>query len=272
MRYKINQLLSESEIGNVTRAGSGQNEVTDVYTCLSFSLPALNTSRICVMTMTAFCTPSLIQNSRSTSLRDGPKMCARTPGDENPNPSLYSQYIDSSRLNKAPILTINNFGNEDYNSVGLELKTLARDLPAAASLKVDVDRGHARTGPTQANPTLWSKYYSASDVNKAPFVFVNGSYDRANDCAVGVAFTDVPLQVDAPQQILDSIVQLENSDAAPLADKGSLMPNAGDNMAPIITLNDRGDPDGADSVGLEMVDIGLNEFVAESLLKKYRRD
>lgn len=198
-------------------------------------------------------------------------MCARTPGDENPRPSLYSQYIDSSRLNKAPFLTINDFGNEEFNSISVELKTLGRDLPAAASLKVDLDRGHAPTGSTQASPSLWSKYYSPANVNKAPFVFVNGSYARPNDCGVGVIFADVPLQVNAPQQILDDIVRLETPDAVPLTDKSSLMPNGGDNAAPVITLNDRGDPDGADSVGLEMIDIGLNEYAASLILKKYQK-
>ena len=140
---------------------------------------------------------------------------------------------------------------------------------AAASLKVD--GGHDPKDSSQADPALWSKYYPVDKVNQAPFIFLCGQAKDPINCGFGVTFTEVPLQVDAPAEILASdpkpLLQWRPTE---MALKGELMPLGGDNKAPEFFLNENADPYGDDEVGVAMVDQPLNLPAAEYILRKYR--
>lgn len=208
----------------------------------------------------AFSTPVALRTPAPVRSH-APRMCARIPGDTAAAPSKYNQYIDATRLNKAPLITINAFPNQDYNNVTVSLATLTADEGAAAS--VAKPKGHNPAGSEQADSSLWSKYYDVNTVNTAPYVRV---MQRPGEFAVGITMTEVPLQVNASQDILDgSIVR-----ALPVPIDDVKVTLRADNKAPVIILEDRGDPMGADSASVAMVEQPLNLAAAEYILQLYR--
>lgn len=216
--------------------------------------------------MTAFApsTPLVATRGASSSTRGSTRMCARTPGDTAAPPSTYSQYIDASRLNKAPIINLNAFPNADYNNVSVSLDVVRADQGAAAQIAVE---GHNPKDSAQADPALWSKYYSPDTVNQAPFIFFTGTIKDPINCGFGVTFTDVPLQVAAPAAILaeasfEPAPAWQPKQAALL---GALMPKGGDNMAPEFSF----DPNGEGKIGVTMTEQPGNMAVAEYILRKY---
>lgn len=217
---------------------------------------ARNSVNVCsTSNMLGFCASSPVGRiSASTQKVDVPRMCARTPGDTAAAPSKYAQWIDSSRLNKAPMITLNAFPNEEYNNVSVALTTLQADQAAAA--QISVTKGHCPTDSGQADSSKWESHYSKETVNSAPFVFVNGSASDPLSCAVGVTMTQVPLQVEVPQNILDMPVG-----ASAQVDALTM----GNSFAPDIMLNQVGD-----NVQFAMTQVPLNPAAAEYILKKYQ--
>ncbi len=186
-------------------------------------------------------------------------MCARTPGDESAAPSKYSQYISGSRLNKAPLITMNSFADENCSNISVSLVELHTDLGAAASLLA----GEGWAPPREAgpDPSLYSKYYDPATVNRAPFVTVSGSAKKYKMCAISVAMLDVPLRVNLPQAILDQ--NLGGSEYISIME--------GLPIAPEIQLIDKKDSDAKNVVNVSFPVQPLNLVGAQVILNKYRK-
>lgn len=229
--------------------------------------------------MSAFAAPLSVGSHHVTSVTvsHDMQMCARTPGDTAAPPSKYAQFISPDRLNKAPMISLGSFPNEEANYISVSLNTVRAEESAAASLK-GYENGHNPSDSGQADPALWSQYYDPATVNQAPFIFICGQATGVgnfmNKLSIGLSMKAVPLQVRLPADILAN----DPKPSLPwrptnMAMTGALMPysNGKPNWAPAISMADLNDPFGKDTVGVAMEPcIGI-PAAAEYILKKYRK-
>lgn len=209
----------------------------------------------------AFAAPTALTARAPAAIRPHTRMCARTPGDASASPSKYSQYINASRLNKAPLISVNNYPNKDYNYVSVSLATLPTDIGAATTLLAGV--AGAETYAPSAGPDVWGAYYDAATINTAPFISIAGSDKDASKCAVAVAMYEVPLQKNVPKAILEA-----SGDADP--DAGRAVMYRRPAKVPVIKAVDGGD-DYKSQVSIEFPIAYPNLAAAEAILNQYRK-
>lgn len=178
----------------------------------------------------------------------------------------YLQFLPPGRVNKAPVITINNVGNEAHNSVDVRLADLVADQSAAATMLAGLHPSSEKA-PAAA---LWSRYYDPETVNEAPLISMNGGADmQARWQYVCVVQTTVPTNEDAGAAILASApldpdhlavrTRIENDYRA----AGRL------DMAPYVSVTSPSPPDSG-SVKSEDAIVGLNLYAAKQILAQYR--
>lgn len=215
----------------------------------------------------AFTAPVALHLKKHVGSKSSTAMCAVTPGDSTANRSKYAAFIDSSRLNKAPIININAFPNEDYNYVSVEMQVIRAEEYAAASFPKPA--GHDPKDASRASEDKWAAHFDPKTVNTAPFIhIIDGKSDKQR--GIGVSWNEVALQVNVPEAILGSTLIPVFGPVAKSYGSKSKSSSISD-LAPEISISGKGDdPYGSDSVSVAMVKQPLNLYNAELILKKYR--
>lgn len=209
----------------------------------------------------AFAAPTALSPRAASGVRPTTRMCARTPGDESAAPSLYSQYINASRLNKAPLISLGDYPNKDANYVSVSLTTLRTDVAAAKTLLAGV--AGAETYAPSAGPDVWGAYLDPKTINQAPFVAIAGSGTEPNKCAVQVTMQEVPMQKNVPKAILDNAGPPCNVETA----KKIFSRPA---KVPVINIVDKGNVYDS-QVSIEFPVAIPNPAAAEAILSTYRK-
>lgn len=139
-------------------------------------------------------------NARRRS--NAPRMTANWPDDDGAPYTKFLSFIPPDRLNKAPVITINAFPNEEYNGVGVRLADMAADGAAGDAIKAGIPP------PLEGSPaaeSLYSKYYDPATVNEAPLVSVFGSAADPNKCGFAVIQCATPLRINESAEILEEL-------------------------------------------------------------------
>lgn len=212
---------------------------------------------------TTFTSPSTPPAAKDSSLRVATSMTVRTePDPTGPATQKYLQFIDTDRLNKAPVITINQFKNSDYNSISLSLPILNANIANGDNEKAGVDT--FISDDSVPAPSKYAKYYDPKTLHEAPDISVYFHGDSYMQPTVSVSQSETPLRVEMAKEILDNYAG--NTPLGP-----SLYPDFTEdriNKAPVLTISDTNESDRR--VEIESVNMPLNIFDAELILAKYR--
>lgn len=185
-------------------------------------------------------------------------MTANWPDDPGPAYSKYLSYIPMDRLNKAPIITINSFKNDDYNSVSVRLSLLRADEGAGDTLKagvyVDSDQG-----PGEA---VWGKYYDPATVNSAPVISMSADPLSFDKHYISSATSKIPLDLPTAKAIL--------GDVAPDPSRYQYRYMGRLNQAPVVKAM-YGGSDENSAISVDTCEMSLNIYAADEMLRKYQK-
>ncbi|CDF40776.1 unnamed protein product [Chondrus crispus] len=184
---------------------------------------------------------------------------AYDPSPDIPPTSKYLSFIPVDRLNKAPVITINNFSNEQVNSVSVRLADFFRDEGAGNSVKAGVKIDDEKA----PDESKWAKYYDPQTVNEAPIISIYSSVDDLPYTKWGVSIiqTVVPTRLDEGRKLL--------GDVPPNPDSyKEYIPNT--NMAPDITVS-LGATDEQSNVTVDMNTQFTSEAAVEAIFAQFRR-
>lgn len=199
-----------------------------------------------------------LTSSKSSKCSTTPKMSANWPDDTGPAYEKYLSRFPMDRLNKAPVITINQYPDPAYNSVSVRLGDMLTDIGEGDSLKAGVVIDEEQP-PAQSK---WEKYYDPATVNEAPFISIYGSSNLPMDKhAICWVQTTVPVSLPTARVLLGDV----EPDPELYEDKyiGRL------NIAPIVQL-DYNSSDDDSIVSVENVYQPLNIVAANAILSQYK--
>ena len=197
-------------------------------------------------------------SSKSSTCSTTPQMSANWPDDKGPAYEKYLSRFPMDRLNKAPLITINQFPDPAYNSISVRLGDMLTDIGEGNSLKAGVVIDDEQP-PAQSK---WEKYYDPATVNEAPFISIYGSSNLPmQKHAVCWIQTTVPISLPTARVLLGDV----EPDPKLYEDKyaGRL------NMIPVIQMNYNTSNDDS-TVSVESVYEPLNVVAADLILSQYQ--
>lgn len=185
------------------------------------------------------------------------------PDVNGPSLSSYLQFIPADRLNKAPVISINSFKNDEYNNVSITMPVLPADVAEGDAVRLStetVDEYLERV----PDKSKYEKYYDPATVNEAPIISIAQASGLSPDqWSVSLTMSTIFPTVDQAQTIL-------GNDTPP---SPALYPAYTEdrlNIAPAFTIVPS-DGDEPGYIGLESVNTPLNSYAAQYILDTYRK-
>lgn len=199
---------------------------------------------------------------RAAKCATAPSMTANWPDDNGPAYSKYLSNIPLDRLNKAPVIVINSYANQDHNSVSVRMADLRADEGAGETLRsaaIGIVNENEEAGPPEWK---WAPFYDPATVNQAPVIsMAGGDTLPARLHHLCIIQREVPTSIAKGRAILDG--PYPDPAAFALRFEGRL------NMAPAVQIDAAAVGDEA-AVSVETAFYGLNLVAANEILSKFR--